>query len=516
METTLLNPGKLLTLEHDESELERLTEINSNFDRDISEKVKLIQTNNSKVPTGPEYVSYKALGPLQNIEKSDKDAFIGANALSMINGTDINVTDMLGLNYVVENASDYLVCAKSDGVRYLMFVSSHGKVYLNDRKNQFFEVKMYFPPFCRAETKEENSFVVNFIFDGELLVNKREAELLKKKPDARIKLHYLAFDCLKYNGEFMSLKKYDFRLSRIREFVNSVSLYGPLFKADAKTFCEKEAIKQGYSLEFHLKDFFYCSNIDFLLNSIVDSEALPHENDGLIFTKNNYPYLPGRNRGILKWKPNELNTVDFFVCENDFYHTLLPNLFKQDNFYVFELYTVYGDYFFFFDFLFVYEQEEYLSLMSSFRSVMEKDCYYGNIIECSYDHELTSQETRDFYDIVYQSDFDSIEQLVNQSKLHQLWLAKKGLPFSKDTPQTNNSSPNEHINKIYSMLEARNKEDGSIRGGWKVLRNRDDKNYPNNFSTAASMIDTIFKSNVSKDDLIQKFCLDKNRKQVKK
>lgn len=516
METTLLNPGRLLTLEHDELELGLLSQINSNFDTDISERVKLIQSNSSKLPQGPEFVSFKGLGPLQNVEKSDKDAFIGANALSMINTTDTNVTDMLGLNYVVDNASDYLVCAKSDGVRYLMFVSTHGKVYLNDRKNQFFEVKMYFPPFCRSETRDETKFTVNYIFDGELILNKREVELIKKKPDSKVKLHYLAFDCLKYNGDHMHLRKYDFRLSKIREYVNSVSMYTPLFKSVAKDFNESESLKSSYALEFHLKDFFYCDNIDFLLNGIVDSEALPHENDGLIFTKNNYPYLPGRNRGILKWKPNELNTVDFFVCENPYYHTLVPELFKKDNFYVFELYTVYGDYFFFFDFLFVYDQEEYMNLMASFRPVMEKDHYYGNIIECSYDHELTSQETRDFYDIIYQSDFDSIEQLVNQSQLHQKWLAKKGIPFSKDAPESNPGAPNDHINKIYSMLEARNKEDGSIRGGWKILRNRDDKNYPNNFSTAASMIDTIFKSNVSKEDLIQKFCVEKNRKLIKK
>jgi hypothetical protein len=126
----------------------------------------------------------------------------------------------------------------------------------------------------------------------------------------------------------------------------------PLFKQQAKAFCEEESIKPYLAIDFYLKDFFHCENIDFLLNGVVDSHALPHENDGLIFTKNNYPYLPGRNRGILKWKPNELNTVDFFVCESPFYPKLIPNLFQEDNFFVFELYTVYGDYFFFFDFLF--------------------------------------------------------------------------------------------------------------------------------------------------------------------
>jgi hypothetical protein len=101
-----------------------------------------------------------------------------------------------------------------------MFVASHGKVYLNDRKNQFFEVKMYIPPFCGTENsnKQSNAFTVNYIFDGELVLNTREAEILQKKPDAKVKLHFLAFDCLKYNGEFMSLKKYDHRLTKVRDF----------------------------------------------------------------------------------------------------------------------------------------------------------------------------------------------------------------------------------------------------------------------------------------------------------
>jgi hypothetical protein len=38
---------------------------------------------------------------------------------------------------------------------------------------------------------------------------------------------------------------------------------------------------------------------------------LPHENDGLIITMDNCPYYPGTCEQILKWKPVELNTIDF-------------------------------------------------------------------------------------------------------------------------------------------------------------------------------------------------------------
>lgn len=40
---------------------------------------------------------------------------------------------------------------------------------------------------------------------------------------------------------------------------------------------------------------------------------LPHENDGLIYTKNYCPYYPGTCPEIMKWKPKELNSVDFIL-----------------------------------------------------------------------------------------------------------------------------------------------------------------------------------------------------------
>jgi mRNA guanylyltransferase len=40
---------------------------------------------------------------------------------------------------------------------------------------------------------------------------------------------------------------------------------------------------------------------------------LKHGNDGLIFTMNACPYYPGTCQEILKWKPKNLNTIDFDV-----------------------------------------------------------------------------------------------------------------------------------------------------------------------------------------------------------
>jgi hypothetical protein len=42
-----------------------------------------------------------------------------------------------------------------------------------------------------------------------------------------------------------------------------------------------------------------------------------HENDGLIFTKVDSPYKPGRDFNIVKWKPPHLNTIDFLMVPNE-------------------------------------------------------------------------------------------------------------------------------------------------------------------------------------------------------
>ena len=47
-------------------------------------------------------------------------------------------------------------------------------------------------------------------------------------------------------------------------------------------------------------------------------KAMKHKNDGVIFNKKfNAVYKLGKNEGYLKWKPPELNTIDFLLVPND-------------------------------------------------------------------------------------------------------------------------------------------------------------------------------------------------------
>ena len=89
--------------------------------------------------------------------------------------------------------------------------------------------------------------------------------------------------------------------------------------------------------------------------------------DGLILTKINYPYLPGKSCGVLKWKPDYLNTIDFLIVENLRYVREYPEIFgDQDNFFVFELYAIHKYRVAFFDFLFVFSSKEYIEIQKQF------------------------------------------------------------------------------------------------------------------------------------------------------
>jgi len=60
-----------------------------------------------------------------------------------------------------------------------------------------------------------------------------------------------------------------------------------------------------------MKEMFNIWDAKFLLSNLIDANKLEHQNDGLIFTVDDCPYYPGTCDEILKWKPVELNSIDF-------------------------------------------------------------------------------------------------------------------------------------------------------------------------------------------------------------
>lgn len=180
--------------------------------------------------------------------------------------------------------SDYLVCEKSDGVRYLLFLPEIPNIrglndcqgFLIDRKNTFWRITVSVP----ASVLKGHS-----LFDVELV--------LDHGTDRRI----LVFDTLFVCGVCFMHNNYWERLQ--------AAWYNLIYPV------RESKIKSKRAIELYLKDFFRPSQIDFLWNQICP--GLPHKCDGLIFTAVGGEYVVGTNQNIVKWKPTELNTLDFFV-----------------------------------------------------------------------------------------------------------------------------------------------------------------------------------------------------------
>ena len=66
---------------------------------------------------------------------------------------------------------------------------------------------------------------------------------------------------------------------------------------------------QAPRVDIYMKEMFNIWDAHVIFDKIMPK--LEHENDGIIFTVDAAPYYMGECSHILKWKPEELNTIDF-------------------------------------------------------------------------------------------------------------------------------------------------------------------------------------------------------------
>ena len=174
-------------------------------------------------------------------------------------------------------AKDFLVCEKSDGTRYLMLFADTGTeeapepvVFLIDRN---WRVWGFEGMRCPGDAGPDT------LIDGELI----------KSRNGDYK--FLIFDLLLYSGKDVTQEPLDRRLGCIEKHVV------------AKTQQPHMPFPIG------LKRFYKPYGIQELLERIIPGQE--HGNDGLIFTPLKEPYQSGTWQNLLKWKPAELNSVDF-------------------------------------------------------------------------------------------------------------------------------------------------------------------------------------------------------------
>jgi len=453
----LLNPG----VQVDESSL-----LSKALDNNLSLVLSQMRARLADVSSSRKF-DFK----LNEFRIGEKERFIGAMVTQFTNKGEVEKNS---LTHLVNHVSDFLVCLKSDGIRYLMAITNRGGVYFLDRMNNFFEVQTDVSPLISDPNTSED-LKIDYIFDGELIFN--ETGLASHE-----RLHFHLFDCLLYKRALVIDRNYLERMECCQLFISY------------NKFCQKlsTSFKQQYGPQtvfIYVKDFYAARSTDFLLRKMSEMPAFKDKIDGLIFTKINYPYYPGRNQGIIKWKPDYLNTIDFLIVESQYFAKNSPEMFQGDDFFVFELYCGYSGALMLFDFLFVFDVDKYIDIKKEFKQITTGDsAVEGAILECQYDKTLRNEKMEKFYSSYYEMDFELIQNLIQRSEL--------GGKLSNDSGA---------INALLGSLEKRRSEtDDVLRGNWVGLRVRSDKTFPNGFITAKNVFNSIFEDNVSEQLLLRK------------
>ncbi|CAG9784640.1 unnamed protein product [Diatraea saccharalis] len=183
----------------------------------------------------------------------------------------------------------YRVSWKADGVRYMMLIDGEGEVYMLDRDNCVFKVfglKFLYKKDLRKHLR-------NTLLDGEMVIDKVGDKEIPR---------YLCYDIIKFEGQDVGkMAFFPVRLNCIEnEIVN------PRHQAMKEGIIKKE--REPFSVR--LKQFWELPMAHQLLGEKF-AKTLSHEPDGLIFQPSKEPYVAGRCDDVLKWKPSNMNSVDF-------------------------------------------------------------------------------------------------------------------------------------------------------------------------------------------------------------
>jgi len=180
----------------------------------------------------------------------------------------------------------YRVSWKADGTRYMMCILGKDQIYMVDRDNTVFKISnLTFP-----RRKDPNSHLTDVLLDGEMVLDIHNGN---KYP------RFLVYDIVQFQTDTVGKVNFDIRLTCIKK-----EIIGPRQKIDKSREPFSIRIKEFYPIEEAIK--------------LLDEEGsfmkqIAHETDGLIFQPAGDAdvYKSGRCDDILKWKPPELNSVDF-------------------------------------------------------------------------------------------------------------------------------------------------------------------------------------------------------------
>lgn len=174
------------------------------------------------------------------------------------------------------NNNNYAVTDKADGERTLMFINSYGWIYFIDNN-------------CKnvMKTNIKSTSSNSILIDGELVKTKSS-------------LNFWAFDIIFYKGT-------DLRKAENANLLERLNLIKSLNISSLNT--------EQY--KFNLKKYVFGNislGISILNEKYRNVSEESYSKDGYIFTPINENYPENRKwKNLLKWKPSELNTIDFWV-----------------------------------------------------------------------------------------------------------------------------------------------------------------------------------------------------------
>nr|CAH7754788.1 unnamed protein product [Callosobruchus chinensis] len=183
----------------------------------------------------------------------------------------------------------YRVSWKADGNRYMMLIDGKDEVYFFDRDHNIYKVKgLRF-----VHRKDMHRYLKDTLLDGEMVIDKVNGEDIPR---------YLAYDIIKFEGQ--DVGKLPFYPVRLQCLENEI------IKPRHAAIEHGVINKTSEPFSVRKKDFWHITQAASLLGEKF-AKTLSHEPDGLIFQPSKEPYIAGSCESVLKWKPLDLNSVDF-------------------------------------------------------------------------------------------------------------------------------------------------------------------------------------------------------------
>ena len=218
----------------------------------------------------------------------------------------------------IENADNYLICEKTDGVRSLiMFCKEESLVFAINRT---LDIVVFHSP----DNKSSNAFSWlsqqngDTILDGELV--EEFTESVKTKEIVSKSQTMLIFDAIVVNSDKVCLKAdFNVRTEAIRTWMQTYDAdmitEGLPFSIKLKEFVEAREIVNVFN---HMRTPKGQCHWDYIDDKTADN-IIFHQSDGIVFTPLKLNYYDNL---ALKWKPLQMISVDFQVSTSQLQEAL--------------------------------------------------------------------------------------------------------------------------------------------------------------------------------------------------